>query len=228
MKEGPDITRIAAMLGEPARANMLIALMGGKALTAGELAFQAGVSPATASGHLRQLQDTGLAAMRRQGRHHYFTLAGPEVGHALEALLGLAAERGHLRVRTGPRDPAMRAARVCYDHLAGAAGVRIFQSLTHQGLLTLDAETIALTDPGRHWARAFGLDLAALEQARRPLCRTCLDWSERRTHLAGSLGAAILSRLFASGWASRLPDSRAVVFSDGGRSGFETAFPLAA
>ncbi len=118
MRTGPDISRIGAMLGDPARANILTALMGGKALSAGELAVEAGVTPATASGHLRQLSESGLIAVRAQGRHRYYTLASDDVGQALEALMGLAAASGHLRSRTGPRDPALRHARVCYDHLA--------------------------------------------------------------------------------------------------------------
>ncbi|MEZ5716536.1 MAG: helix-turn-helix transcriptional regulator [Paracoccaceae bacterium] len=224
MKEGPDITRIGAMLGDPTRANMLVALMGGKALTAGELAFEAGVTAATASGHLRQLSQAGLIAIRQQGRHRYATLAGDEVGHALETLLGLAAANGHLRSRTGPRDPGLRAARVCYDHLAGAAGVQAFDSLVARGFLELGPDALALTAPGRAWAQGFGLDLARLEAARRPLCRSCLDWSERRSHLAGGLGAAILSRLFETGWARRGDSGRAVTFTATGRALFDTAF----
>ncbi|WP_137702702.1 ArsR/SmtB family transcription factor [Marimonas lutisalis] len=227
MKEGPDISRIGAMLGDPARANILTALMSGKALTAGELAYEAGITPATASGHLRKLEESGLILPRKQGRHRYFTLAGDEVAHALETLMGLAAERGHLRSRIGPRDPDLRAARVCYDHMAGTAGVRIFDSLLGRGLLELGGTGVSLTGPGRAWATAFGIDLAPLESARRPLCRTCLDWSERRTHLAGSLGAAILANLQARRWAQRLQNSRVISFSDDGRAGFETHFPLA-
>lgn len=226
MKEGPDISRIGAMLGDPVRANILTALMSGKALTAGELAHEAGIAPATASGHLRKLEDSGLITPRKQGRHRYFTLAGDEVGHALETLMGLAAERGHLRSRIGPRDPELRAARICYDHIAGAAGVRIFDSLLARGLLELAGNGVSLTFAGRDWATGFGIDLAPLEAARRPLCRTCLDWSERRTHLAGGLGAAILTMLQTRHWARRLPDSRVIAFSDIGRAGFETHFPL--
>lgn len=225
MKEGPDISRIGAMLGDPARINILTALFQGKALTAGELAFEAGISPATASGHLRQLTDAGLISVRAQGRHRYYALASEEVSHALEALMGLAAASGHMRSRTGPRDPALRAARICYDHLAGAAGVQVFDSLAKRGLLELGQNTIGLSQPGRHWALAFDLDLAALEQARRPLCRLCLDWSERRSHLAGGLGAAILSKLQSNGWAKREKDSRAIRFTAAGRAGFDAAFP---
>ncbi|UYV39621.1 ArsR family transcriptional regulator [Rhodobacteraceae bacterium D3-12] len=226
MKEGPDISRIGAMLGDPARANILMALFQGKALAAGELALEAGITPATASGHLKQLAQTGLVTLRSQGRHRYYQLAGEEVAHALDALMGLAAASGHMRTRTGPRDPALRAARVCYDHLAGTAGVRIFDSLAMRGFLELGGPDMRLNDAGLDWATGFGLDMTALTSARRPLCRLCLDWSERRSHLAGGLGAAIYSQLTTNGWARREKDSRAVSFLPSGRAAFEQAFPI--
>ncbi|SIO30467.1 ArsR/SmtB family transcription factor [Vannielia litorea] len=226
MKEGPDITRIAALIGDPARANMLTALLSGKALTASELAGEAGITAPTASGHLARLEEAGLLWRRRQGRHHYFTLAGAEVAEALEALAGLAAARGHLRTRTGPRDDALREARVCYDHLAGQAGIRIFDSLAGRGALTVDREAITLTGAGAAHVEALGIDLAPLRAGRRPLCRACLDWSERRSHLAGSLGAAILTHSLAQGWATRAPGSRVVRFTPRGAAAFAQAFPL--
>ncbi|NNG02830.1 MAG: winged helix-turn-helix transcriptional regulator, partial [Inquilinus sp.] len=125
MKTGPDIAHVAALLGDPARANMLTALMSGRALTASELASEAGVTPQTASAHLARLQQGGLVVPRKQGRHRYYALTGEDVAAVLEALMGLAARTGHLRTRTGPKDPALRRARVCYDHLAGELGVRM-------------------------------------------------------------------------------------------------------
>ena len=226
MKEGPDITRIGAMIGDPARANILTALLAGRALTAGELAREAGVGAAAASEHLRKLEAVGLIARLKQGRHHYFRLAGDEVAHMLEAVAGLAAHHGHLRNRPGPRDPELRQARVCYDHLAGTAGVRIYDSLAGRGGFVLTAERIDLTDGGRARIAALGIDLALLEAKRRPLCRTCLDWSERRTHLAGSLGAALLDRIIALKWANRAPEGRAVLFSAAGEQAFQDALPL--
>lgn len=139
--------------------------------------------------------------------------------------MGLAAAKGHLRSRTGPRDPALRHARVCYDHLAGAAGVQMLDHLTSSGLIAVSPDGVGLTDPRRVWARGFGFDLAALEASCRPLCRTCLDWSERRDHLAGGVGAALLSQVQARGWARRLPDSRVVAFTASGRVAFDAAFP---
>lgn len=135
-KGGPDIARLAALIGDPARANMLTALMAGRALTAGELAREAGVTPQTASGHIARLEEGGLVAIVRQGRHRYATLAGPEVAEALEALMGLAAGQGHLRSRPGPRDPALREARVCYNHLAGDRGLQMYDALVAAGRLS--------------------------------------------------------------------------------------------
>ncbi|HBH00202.1 MAG TPA: transcriptional regulator [Rhodobacteraceae bacterium] len=224
MKEGPDIARLAALIGDPARANMLSALIDGRALTAGELAHVAGVSPATASGHLAKLADGELLTLRRQGRHRYFALASPEVAEALEALSGLAAAQGHLRLRPGPKDEALRAARVCYDHIAGARGVQVFDSLAGRGFLAVTPAEITLTEAGQASMTALGIDLAALRAGRRPLCRACLDWSERRSHLGGALGAALLRHVEDRGWARREPGSRRLTFTRSGAAAFDAAF----
>lgn len=220
MKEGPDIARVATLIGDPARANMLTALMAGKALTASELAREAGIGAPTASSHLAKLESGGLVVQRRQGRHKYVALAGDEVARVLEALMGLAAGTGHLRSRTGPRDGALRKARVCYNHLAGDMGTRLFDSLVARGLIAEAGATVALTPEGARWMAGFGIDVAALARGRAPLCRACLDWSERRTHLAGSLGRAVLARIEALGWARRDAATRAVVFSPPGEAAF--------
>lgn len=222
MRAGPDITRIAALLGEPARAHMLQALMGGTALTAGELATEAGVTPQTASSHLAKMEDGGLLVRRRQGRHSYFALAGADVAEALEQLAVIADRAGHRRTRPGPRDPAMRRARVCYDHLAGAAGVAMLDALVAQGRIREDGGALALTEAGHGFARAFGVALDA--SGRRPLCKACLDWSERRSHLAGALGAGLLARIYDLGWARRGEGGRVVQFSAPGLQAFEQTF----
>lgn len=224
MKEGPDIARIAALIGDPARANILSALMSGKALTATELAGEAGVTVQTASAHLAKLESGGLTSMRKSGRHKYVSLAGPEVADVLEALMGLAAGAGHLRTRTGPADSALREARVCYNHLAGARGIAMFDVMVARGHLKLTGEDLALTVSGADFVRGFGVDLDALERARAPVCRTCLDWSARRMHLAGGLGRALLSRIETVGWAVRLESSRVVHFSPSGKAAFEAQF----
>lgn len=227
MKDGPDIARIAALIGDPARANMLSALMDGRALTATELAAEAGVTAATASGHLGKLCDGLLLEATKQGRHRYYRLAGVEVAETLEALMGLAQHTGATRVRTGPRDPEMRRARICYDHLAGQMGVALMDSLCAQGAVRLEDERAELTDAGLDLFRSFGVDAEALPRKRRPLCRPCLDWSVRRPHLAGALGAAILTRVQDLGWAERLPDSRVIRFSKPGEVAFREAFGVA-
>lgn len=225
MKEGPDISQIGALIGDPARANMLTALMGGQALTASELAGAAGVTLQTASAHLAKLEAGGLIAQRKQGRHRYFALADDEAGRLLESIMGFAANRGHLRTRPGPKDPALRKARVCYNHLAGDYGVRLLDRLVADGDVTLDGDDAALTPAGEKRMAALGIDLPALKAQRRPVCRTCLDWSERRSHLAGSLGEALLARFIADGWAKREKESRAVRFTDEGERKFMALFP---
>lgn len=224
MKEGPDIAALAGLIGDPARANMLAALMGGRALTASELSAEAGVTAQTGSAHLKKLSDGGLLALRRQGRHRYYALASADVGAVLEQLMGLAAKQGRLRARPGPRDPALRKARVCYDHLAGEMGVRMFDSLRAAGHVAGDEENVTLTTDGRAFVMEFGIDLAALEARRRPLCRACLDWSMRRTHLGGALGAALLARIGDLGWARRVEGARVVAFTPRGEAAFARQF----
>src|SRR5450755_4238428 len=181
MKAGPDIAMIAALVGDPARANMLTALMTGRALTASELAQEAGVTPQTASSHLAKLEAGGLIEQEKQGRHRYYRLADPDVAGVLEGLEGLAARAGHLRVRTGPKDPALRRARVCYSHLAGDLGVQMLDSMTRQKLVRQHKQAIELTTGGKRFmAEALQIDADRLAHPRRPVCKACLDWSERR------------------------------------------------
>jgi len=226
MHKGPDISLLGALIGDPARANILTALMSGKALTASELALEAGVTAQTTSMHLGKLQAGGLITQRRQGRHRYFSLADDDVGGVLERMTGLAARKGHPRTRTGPKDPALRKARVCYNHLAGRFGVRMFDSLTARKFLAGAGEDLGLTAAGRSFAAEFGIDASALEGARQRLCRPCLDWSARRSHLAGSLGTALLDRFCQLGWATRKSGSRVVAFTAAGEREFITRFPV--
>ncbi|SLN74458.1 ArsR/SmtB family transcription factor [Ruegeria meonggei] len=226
MKEGPDIAHIAALIGDPARANMLTALMSGKALTVSELAEEAGVTIQTASSHLSKLDDGGLLRPRKQGRHKYFALASDEVAHVLEGLMGLAAGSGYLRKRTGPRDAELRLARVCYNHLAGDMGTQMFDSLVERGHLVLDGEELELTEAGVAFATGFEIDIESLRKARAPVCRECLDWSERRSHLAGSLGRAFLGRFEELSWAKRDQKTRVVTFTRNGAEKFNKLFPV--
>jgi DNA-binding transcriptional ArsR family regulator len=218
MRDGPNITNIAALIGDHARAEVLGLLMSGMALTATELADGAGVTRQTISGHLAKLLDAGLLSVEAQGRHRYFRIADAEVAHLLETLMGLAFGAGAVRVRASPREPALRKARVCYDHLAGELGVLVYASLARHQAFTVDATGIALTPAGRERVRALGIDPDAVASGRRPVCRTCLDWSERRHHLAGTLGTALLDRFQQLGWARRVPDSRVLAFSSEGEA----------
>lgn len=226
MKEGPDIAQIGALIGDPARANMLTALMGGRALTATELAEAAGVTLQTASAHLSRMEAGGLLSQRKQGRHRYFMLADEAVGKLLENIMGFAASRGHLRHQPGPKEPALRKARICYDHLAGDYGVRMLDSLIASGAIATHGEGLTLTGPGETRLAAIGIDVATLKGTRRPLCRSCLDWSERRAHLAGSLGKALLSSFMEKGWARRPASGRSILFTGEGERQFLMLFPI--
>jgi DNA-binding transcriptional ArsR family regulator len=222
MNVGPQIASIAALIGDPGRANMLTALMDGRALTASELAGAAGVTIQTGSGHLSQLVESGLLAARKQGRHRYFRLSGPDVAETLEALMGLAQRTGAVRVRTGPRDAALREARICYDHLAGERGVNLLDGLRHRELVEGEQD-VNLTERGRGFFAGLGVDLDHLHKGRRPLCRLCLDWSERRAHLGGALGAALLDLMLERRWLRR-EKGRVLCFSPAGAGEFERIF----
>jgi DNA-binding transcriptional ArsR family regulator len=211
---------IGALIGDPARARMLSALMDGRALTATELGLDAGVAPSTASSHLARLTRGGLVVAARQGRHRYFRIADREIAEMLEGLMSLASGRGRPR-RTGPSDVELRRARVCYDHLAGEYGVRLFESLRRRRLVDEGRDgDLRLTRSGEKWAGTLGLDVSALRAQRRPLLRTCLDWSERRFHLAGAFGAALLERLLALRYVRRDPVGRALTLSPRGSDFF--------
>ncbi len=213
MKESPDIVRIASLIGDHTRAKILSALMTGQALTATELAEVAGVTKQTVSTHLSQLLAAHLLEMTQQGRHKYFRLADDDVAHLLETLMGVAYRVGTANLRVGPKEPALRKSRVCYDHLAGEFGVLIFEGLQDQGTLRLTQDKLLLTTKGRQFFLDMDINVSALESQRRPLCRTCLDWSMRRYHLAGGLGKSILDHCLKKRWARRIKDSRVVTFS---------------
>ncbi|MGJ4996891.1 ArsR/SmtB family transcription factor [Bradyrhizobium sp. HKCCYLR20261] len=218
---------VAALVGDPARANMLTALLSGRALTATELAQEAGVTPQTASSHLAKLEGGGLVEPEKQGRHRYYRLADPDVADVLEKLAGLAARAGHMRVRTGPKEPELRRARICYDHLAGDLGVQMLDSMVRQRLVRRRKQEIVLTEDGEQFlARHLRISPEMLAHPRRPVCKACLDWSARRHHLAGTLGAALMKRFTELKWAARdtTPGSRVVNFSRAGERHFAALF----
>jgi DNA-binding transcriptional ArsR family regulator len=214
MTDARELAAVAALIGDPARARMLESLMSGVALTATELALEANIAPSTASSHLAKLTARQILRVVQQGRHRYYRLDGDEIAEALESLMGVAAARTPRR-RIGPADPAMRVARVCYDHLAGERGVWLLESLRARKVIE-GRDASILTRDGETFLEGFGIDLEPLKKSRRPLCRPCLDWSERRHHLGGGLGAAILDRIFALRWARRETAGRAVLFSAAG------------
>ena len=217
MKDGPNIVGIAALIGDHARAEVLTALMADRALTATELAAVAGVTKQTISAHLAKLLDAGLVVAERQGRHRYFRLADRDVAQLLESLMGVAFRTGALRHRLSPREPALRQARVCYDHLAGELGVSIHERLLARRALAPAGDGLVLTATGHQLLQQLGIDTATLALQRRKFCHACMDWSERRHHLAGAVGAALLSRMIDLGWIRRAKDSRIVVVAAHGR-----------
>lgn len=218
----PDIAQLAAELGDPSRAQMLTALLGGQALTATELALCADISPSTASSHLARLERSGLIQLRKQGRHRYFELSGASVAELLERLMGLSAAQAPT-IATGPDDLALRHARLCYDHLAGQLGVQLHEALCHQGLIDSHADQCQLTDLGSAQFEQWGF---VPQRSRRPLCRACLDWSERRSHLAGQLGQWILEDLLQRGWARRDLHRRSLSFSPAGERAFRRRYGI--
>ena len=196
-------------------------------MPAGQLAMIANVAPQTASSHLAKLEAGGLIAQEKQGRHRYYRLSDPDVAFVLEGLEGLAARAGHLRVRTGPKDPALRHARICYDHLAGDLGVQMLDSLRQHKLVRQHKHDIELTAEGeRFLEKSLQIDAQSLAHPRRPVCKACLDWSERRHHLAGTLGAALMQRFTELKWAARdrEPGSRVVQFTRQGEKRFAALF----
>ena len=222
----PNIAKIGALLGDNARARMLSALMHGKALTASELATEAGVTAQTATTHLARLEAGGLLQMRKQGRHKYFAIASEEVAALLETLMGLTNIHEPLRTRTGPRDEQIRVARVCYNHLAGYKGVQLYDHLTSSEKIVDEKGSLLLTAKGERFVAKLGIELNVLRASRSPLCRTCLDWSERRTHLAGSLGRALFEKFEQLRWLKREPGSRAVKFTSIGEHEFNRMFKV--
>ncbi len=220
------VAEIGALLGDPGRAAMLYAVFDGRALTACELAEVAGITPQTASGHLARLIDGKAMTVTKQGRHRYFRLASPEVARLLESMMQFSAMTAPPEVRTGPRDPALKAFRSCYDHLAGNLAVAVADRLVERGLIELGEDGGLITDRGQDFFAELGLDLTGGGKSSRPLCRPCLDWSERRVHLAGRLGAELLAYYLRQHWFRRAERPRTLTLTREGERGFKQAFGL--
>jgi DNA-binding transcriptional ArsR family regulator len=233
MASNAALAEIAALAGDQARVGMLNALMDGRALTASELAQVAGITPQTASGHLAQLVAAGLLAVEKQGRHRYHRLASPAVAQMMESIMQVASNSDVSRkaMIVGPRDAALRAARTCYDHLAGRLSVAVTDAMVNHGLIELTSDAGLVTKTGVTLLSRLGIDIDAItvrhgRPTRRLLCRPCLDWSERRSHLAGTVGAALCTHYFANGWIRPIDGTRAVVITPKGQFGFRDAFGL--
>ena len=235
MSAHPDIASVAKLIGDPARSGMLLRLLDGRAMTATELATGSHVSPQTASSHLSRLRDGGLISLEKQGRHRYYRLAGPEIAAAIEALMSVASAKatgdGTPSIRSGSRHrdggpgssgvpsaelPAMELARTCYDHLAGRLGVALADSLCERGWLVERGDDYGVTEAGAYGFASLGIDVEVLRAKRRQFARRCLDWSERRHHIAGSLGAALAQSLVDRKWVLRTPESRTVHITNAG------------
>ncbi|MEP7455627.1 winged helix-turn-helix domain-containing protein [Phyllobacterium sp. SB3] len=219
MSNNARFAEIAALAGDPGRASMLNGLMDGRALTASELARLAGITAQTASSHLTRMIDAGLLQVEKQGRHRYHRLASPAVAQMIESIMRLAAPMADSKpVRTGPRDAALRAGRTCYDHLAGHLGVSIADALIGAGHLDLGVDAGEMTPSGIRLFERAGISIEAITaKSNRILCRPCLDWSERRPHLAGAIGAALCSHCFDQGWIRRVEGTRAVSVTPNGQ-----------
>lgn len=226
MTTGPIIAEIAALVGEPARATMLSALLDGRALTAHELAFAARVTPQTASTHLAKLTEAGLLRPLRQGRHRYFRLASPKVVDLLDAIVAIALENRPRYRPLSHNAQELSAARICYVHLAGRLAVDLTDALTARKYIVLGDDGAEITPAGTRFLVEFGVDVSALSSARRRFCKVCIDWTERRPHIAGPVGAALTRRYFDLSWIERMKDSRAVMVTAAGKRGFTKTFGI--
>ena len=215
---------IAQLIGDPVRANILWTLLDGRAYTASELAAAVDTSAPNCSMHLAKLIRADLLTVEAQGRHRYYTYSRPEVAYAVEALAALVPQ--HARDAAEKEDPPIRICRTCYDHLAGRVGVALAEGLVKQKLLIRTKSQFEVTPKGARWMIDRGIDTAELQRQRRNFSRTCLDWTERRPHLAGSLGAAVLQMMFDEQWLRRIPHTRAVQVTPKGRKALATELKL--
>jgi DNA-binding transcriptional ArsR family regulator len=227
MTTAANMVEVAALVGDTARATMLAALMGGQALTSSELAALAHISRPTASGHLGQLVDAQLLAVTASGRNRYYRIASPLIARMMESIAAVAAIDMPARYRPrSAHDDATRFARTCYDHLAGTIGVAIADALVAKRFVALDCDGGEVTDAGRQFLAGFGAEMSEASAGRRMFCRACLDWSERRFHIGGHVGAEIWRCCHARSWFTRQRDSRAVRLTTAGRRGLQTTFGI--
>lgn len=222
----PNMAEIAALLGETSRATILASMMDGRFHTASELAYMAAIKPQTASFHLAKLVEGKLIKVEKQGRHRYFQLAGEDIAQFLESFLAISPPPEVRSLKQSSQIKLLQDARTCYDHLAGKLGVQLTESMLNAGYLTLEGKQFVLTDEGILFFTTFGIDLTALKRKRRSFSHACLDWSERRYHLAGALGCELLNQFFNLGWLLRVPSIRAIKVTEKGKIGFKEIFHL--
>jgi DNA-binding transcriptional ArsR family regulator len=228
MITGPIIAEIAALVGDPARATMVSALLDGRALTASELALAARITPQTASTHLAKLTGAGLFSVVRNGRQRFFRLASPAVADMIDGIVAVALEKRPRYRPLSRQARALSAARICYGHLAGRLSVDLIDSMVAREHVVLDDEAAEITIAGTRFLTKFGIELPTRRSSRSHFCRLCLDWTERRPHLAGAVGAAITTRYFDLGWLERIKRSQAVSVTRSGRRGFQETFGIEA
>jgi len=226
MDFGIHLAEVASLVGDPARANIMCALLDGRALTAKELAYAASVTPQTTSGHLAKLTEGRLLTVVKQGRHRYYRLSTPLIGQMLEGIMAVAAH-GPPRFRPSSKlDEPMRNARMCYDHIAGRLGVGLADAMQQRKLVVFGDEAGEITPAGARFFHDLGVDIAEVERRKRHFCRPCLDWSERRTHMGGAVGAALAARCAELGWTQRARNTRALTVTADGRRGLKEVFGL--
>ncbi len=221
-----DLASVAALIGETSRATILAALLGGEALPATELAYRAQITSQTASSHLAKLLEGDLIAVTTVGRHRYYSLKNQEVAQILETLQLIAPAPANRPARVPKISPELCHARTCYDHLAGKLGVTLTNAFVDKAYLIQDEQLYILSDTGQNWLESYQIDTGALQKKRRKFAYACLDWSERRFHLAGSLGAAIATLFLENEWVKRLPHSRAITITPAGEKILKDEFSI--
>jgi len=223
---GPIIAEVAALVGDPARATMVSALLDGRALTASELACAARIAPQTASTHLAKLTAAGVLSVVRTGRHRHFRLASPAVVAMIEGIVAVALEKRPQYRPLSRQARALSAARICFDHLAGRLSVELTDAFVTREYVVPDEEAAEITAAGTRFFTEFGIELPGRRATRRNVCRLCLDWTERRPHVAGALGVAMTTRYFELGWMERMPRGHAVIVTPRGRRGLRETFGI--
>ncbi|MDX8366739.1 ArsR/SmtB family transcription factor [Cytobacillus sp. IB215665] len=226
MSGTPDLAKVASLVSENSRAAILTVLLDGRFHPASELAYMAQIKPQTASFHLTKMVDANLITMEKHGRHRYYSIRNQEVAQVMESLLSIAPRTEIRSLKQASEDKAVRFARTCYDHLAGSLGIQLTDSLVKSGILCNNTTEFEVTDKGEEFFASLQINLQEVKNKRRAFAHKCLDWSERRHHLAGALGNALLERILELNWIQRSPNSRAITITTAGKKGFKDIFMI--